>query len=318
MQWQQRRTHPRAERQLDEGLSTQHAPYHLRMEPNVLPLPQSHGVIWVDRHLHKNGGSTIREVMLRNEESGHCVYYGYTQTREGWARLVRYLMHGNSSAHRLPALCIEAHASQASAEFVSHRVPHLEKLRALYAKRQLPVRVVLTTRVREPLSYYLSFYRWRVAGMQRHGNVITLSRTRAVVNPIGSSFLEWAPRNLQSIGLLHGDVGALPTAQSRPAATQPHCSAAHWKRAPCLLTAVHCTRCRWSSLQGSRRVDTPECGPRHEGRIPTGWHIRSSRNAIIGSSSGCSATPLTSSPRWRRLMRHCCSRQMQPACHPSR
>ena len=28
--------------------------------------PSSGGVVWVDRHLHKNGGSTIREVKLRH------------------------------------------------------------------------------------------------------------------------------------------------------------------------------------------------------------------------------------------------------------
>ena len=89
---------------------------------------------------------------------------------------------------------------------MSARVPELLQLRALYAERSLPVRVVLTVRVREPLSYYLSFYRWRVAGLQRAGNRIYLTKTRYVVNPLGSSFLEWAPPNLQSTGLLHGDV----------------------------------------------------------------------------------------------------------------
>lgn len=177
-------------------------------------------LVWVDRHLHKNGGSTIREIMLRNEEAGRCVYYGYTQTREGWDRLMRELtrhrpwshggaahQHSNaSSLARPPSLCIEAHASQASAEFTSRRIPDLLRLRAHLAALALPARVVLTTRVREPLSYYISFYRWRVAGMQRAGNVIRLSASRSVVQPLGSSFLDWTPPNLQSVGLLHGDV----------------------------------------------------------------------------------------------------------------
>ena len=168
--------------------------------------PAASGTLWVDRHLHKNGGSTLREVMLRSEEAGHCLYYGYTQTREGWDRLVREMRTLNGSSSALPRLCVEAHASQASAEFASHRIPDLVGLRSHFAKLAVPVRVVLTTRVREPLSYYLSFYRWRVAGMQEHGNVIRLSPTRQVVQPIGSTFLEWAPKNLQSIGLYHGDV----------------------------------------------------------------------------------------------------------------
>ena len=45
-----------------------------------------------------------------------------------------------------------------------------------------------------------------VAGLQRAGNAIRLSPSRSVVNPIGSSFLEWTPPNLQATGLLHGDV----------------------------------------------------------------------------------------------------------------
>lgn len=165
------------------------------------------GVLWVDRHLHKNGGSTMREVMLRNEEAGRCTYYGYTQTHEGWERLIDAMRNNVSTADtRLPRLCIEAHASQASAEFTSRRLPQLIALREHFGRIGAPVRIVVTTRVRDPLSYYLSFYRWRVAGMQRHGNVITLSPRKSVVNPLGASFLEWSPRNLQSIGLLHGDV----------------------------------------------------------------------------------------------------------------
>ena len=45
------------------------------------------GTLWVDRHLHKNGGSTLREVMLRNEEAGNCLYYGYAITGEGFRAL---------------------------------------------------------------------------------------------------------------------------------------------------------------------------------------------------------------------------------------
>ena len=166
------------------------------------------GVLWVDRHLHKNGGSTLREVMLRNEEAGNCVYYGYQQTGEGWDRLMNAMRSNASVAdtRRLPRLCIEAHASTASADWTSRRLPELIGLREHFSRLGAPVRIVVTTRVREPLSYYLSFYRWRIAGMQRRGNVIRLSAHKSVINPLGASFLEWRPPNLQSIGLLHGDV----------------------------------------------------------------------------------------------------------------
>lgn len=163
-------------------------------------------LLWIDRHLHKNGGSTVREVMLRNEEAGRCVYYGYTQTHEGWRALMAELYSVKSSTPKLPALCIEAHASTASSDWTSHRLPAVIELRARLAALTVPARIVLTTRVREPLSYYMSFYRWRIAGMQRANNTIRLSATRTVVNPLGSGFLDWAPPNLQATGLLHGDV----------------------------------------------------------------------------------------------------------------
>ena len=177
--------------------------------------PPAAMALWVDRHLHKNGGSTIREVMLRNEEAGNCVYYGYTQTREGWTRLVSYLQSVNHTAAlsgarhssaSLPRVCVEAHASQASAEFVLRRIPDMLRLRARFSRLAIPLRVVLTVRVREPLAYYLSFYRWRVAGLQRGGGVIRLSAKKSLVQPIGTTFTDWAPPNLQAIGLLHGDV----------------------------------------------------------------------------------------------------------------
>jgi hypothetical protein len=119
------------------------------------------GVLWVDRHLHKNGGSTLREVMLRNEEAGNCVYYGYQQTGEGWDRLMNAMRSNASVAdtRRLPRLCIEAHASTASADWTSRRLPELIGLREHFSRLGAPVRIVVTTRVREPLSYYLSFYR---------------------------------------------------------------------------------------------------------------------------------------------------------------
>ena len=201
------------------------------------------GTLWVDRHLHKNGGSTLRETMLRNEEAGNCLYYGYTQTREGWNALTAALrtLNGSSSDARrrsatssqhplFPRLCIEAHASQASAEFTSLRIPDMLSLREHFRSNNIPMKVVLTTRVREPLSYYISFYRWRIAGMQRGGNVIRLSATKSVVQPLGSTFLDWAPENLQSIGLLHGDIelfaglkgGGWPGVYDRKTRRRPH------------------------------------------------------------------------------------------------
>ena len=90
--------------------------------------------IWLDRHLHKNGGSTIREVMLRNEEAGNCIYWGYGQTREGWKSTMSLLMALDGSEAKLPSLCIEAHASTASAIFVSHHLPQARQGTAGYGR----------------------------------------------------------------------------------------------------------------------------------------------------------------------------------------
>ncbi|KAL1514513.1 hypothetical protein AB1Y20_003612 [Prymnesium parvum] len=164
------------------------------------------GFVWLDRHLHKNGGSTVRELMRRHEEAGGCVYWGYSLSAESWPRLLRLLRSLNSSEARPPSLCVEEHGSAASARFVTTHLPDLLRLRELYRQQRVRVPIVLTTRVREPLSYYLSFYRWKILGMQLHGNRIALSPGHEAINPIGSSFLEWTPPNLQSVGLLHGDV----------------------------------------------------------------------------------------------------------------
>ena len=127
-------------------------------------------VLWLDRHLHKNGGSTMREVMLRNEEAGNCLYWGYALTNEGWASVMQYLRSVNSSHQRLPSLCMEEHASTASVQFILKHLPQLIELRAHYQRHGVRLPIVLTTRVREPLSYYLSFYRWRVRAPTRRRN----------------------------------------------------------------------------------------------------------------------------------------------------
>lgn len=81
----------------------------------------------------------------------------------------------------------------------------LLRLRAGFAAKSVPVRVFLVARVREPLSYYLSFYKWKIAGLQRQhpGNANTGRRA-----PYGRNFTQWAPHNLQASGLLFGDIDA--------------------------------------------------------------------------------------------------------------
>ena len=68
-------------------------------------------------------------------------------------------------------------------------LPSLRELSLLYSSRGIACPLVLVTRVREPLEYYLSFYRW--------GRWIPPTRQPGAY---GATFLEWVERvpNLQS------------------------------------------------------------------------------------------------------------------------
>ena len=57
-----------------------------------------------DRHVEKNGGSTMRVLMKRLEEHGECAYWGYYQSPQAWARVTEALRQGNVSGAP-PRLC---------------------------------------------------------------------------------------------------------------------------------------------------------------------------------------------------------------------
>ena len=76
-------------------------------------------------------------------------------------------------------------------------------------------KLVLATRLREPLSFYVSFYQWTVAWRQARETIpnsvrllwaghgapfhVSLSTWQKLnASAYGASMLEWAPRNLQS------------------------------------------------------------------------------------------------------------------------
>ena len=42
-------------------------------------VPPKRCAIFIDRHVHKNGGSTVRDLLLENERLGLGLYQGYTQ-----------------------------------------------------------------------------------------------------------------------------------------------------------------------------------------------------------------------------------------------
>ena len=152
--------------------------------------PMRKCAIVVDRHVHKNGGSTVRDLFLEHERTGHALYQGYTQMY--WHRDYRVLRRAAETAireQRTPehVLLIEAHFGWVEME--QSVLPSLRELSKIHKQNNIDCPLVLMTRVREPLDYYLSFYRWGVAFRQREDPA-----------SFGSNFLEWARRvpNLQS------------------------------------------------------------------------------------------------------------------------
>ena len=150
--------------------------------------PPKRCAIFVDRHVHKNGGSTMRDLLLENERLGHGLYQGYTQMY--WGRLFRTIrqLHSGAEAPR-QLLMYEAHFGWV--EYRDRVLPDLLQLRKL--RPDCPVHTLV--RIREPLEYYLSFYRWGVAFRQKQSPAA-----------FGATFVEWVEKmpDLQSTVLMRG------------------------------------------------------------------------------------------------------------------
>ena len=152
------------------------------------------GVV-LDRHVPKTAGTTVRSMLRENSRRGSCEYVGYDlgrtwQSRVGFkhrsfAELVHELQRPEAAERRL---CAEAHMVAGS--FWSD----LATLRASAYVRQC--RIVVMVRVREPFSWYVSFYNWAVRPRQRTG-----------LAKWGLNFTDWLPYNLQSRYMLHGSAG---------------------------------------------------------------------------------------------------------------
>ena len=157
--------------------------------------PNGKCFVLIDRHNHKTGGTTMREIMLQNARFGDCHYWGYGQDEPHWSRWLaaarRTLPAIGTTPGATPVkLCLEAHFPVFG--FMDTRVKRIAELRE--AARAPPgsgapgCTVLLTTRVREPLSFYLSYFKWDIAGRQAKGQT----------HIFGKSFLDWAPPDLQS------------------------------------------------------------------------------------------------------------------------
>lgn len=152
--------------------------------------------ILVDRHLEKNGGTTFNRVMHAAEAEGYCVFYALANSAE--FRKVLDTLRNLTSDEPPPRLCIEAHAYIDYSGYAwTQRLVDLAELRPLYARRNVPARLVFNVRLRRPLDHYLSFYVWIVAGRQ-------------IQKPeVGRNFTEWAlaTPNLQSELLVDSRMG---------------------------------------------------------------------------------------------------------------
>lgn len=126
----------------------------------------------LDRHIEKNGGTTMRTLLQTNDWQGRCTYQGYS-----WrAREVEALLRNGTR------VCGEAHTSVRN--FWSD-VQYLKSIRLNTAGGCSSVKVVL--RIREPFSFYTSWFLWPAAMDGRQ--------------PMNASTL---PCDLQSLILIYG------------------------------------------------------------------------------------------------------------------
>ena len=178
-----------------------------------VPLPACS--ILIDRHTHKNGGSSLRSIYRANDLYHDFLLHTYGPTMiskigtmlaamvvqalaagavhahgPGATRGVESHLHTNLSSGncllRAPLRYImEHHYTRQKAEvLVDHFGPRspLQRLAGV-----CECRVVLFTRIREPTSFYISFYRWTVWWRQQQNST-----------HFGRDLLQWAPPNLQS------------------------------------------------------------------------------------------------------------------------
>ena len=141
----------------------------------------------IDRHVHKNAGTSIRQVMqqLMDFDVVQVVERHGAITADEWVRLLRglesALVEPCSEALARTVVAIEAHDAAVPWDVF------MLALQRYRASKRTCCRVVLSTRTREPLDHYVSFYRWGVQPRYAAFN---------------KTFIQWAPANLQSTLLL--------------------------------------------------------------------------------------------------------------------
>ena len=149
------------------------------------------GLLWLDHHVHKNGGTSVRDMMRSAASEGGCVYWGYWLGL-GWEEALDLLREPANYGARL---CLEEHFPAEEPTSVLERHAQLQDLKHSMNDSSKPgraLRVLQTTRVREPLAYYISYFKWVIAGPQL-ANAPGFNKT----------FLEWSVPNLQCNLFLH-------------------------------------------------------------------------------------------------------------------
>ena len=123
------------------------------------------GALLLERHVEKNGGTTFRKMLHRAEQLGHCMYWGYQQRSVVWQQVVGALENVTIDSAP-PRVCIEAHNHIEYHLSWAERLQQLVALKRRFSERRIPINVHFHVRLREPLSYYLSFYLWIFAERQ--------------------------------------------------------------------------------------------------------------------------------------------------------
>ena len=160
-------------------------------------------IIWVDRHLHKTGGTTVREVMRRWHQLNQVQHIpGWSYSIKDWKGLLKRvsnLTKPDCGSLRGARFAVELHefAPTGTRWFEAEWMP---PLRALRQNPDACCQVLLSTRVRTPLDHYISFFRWGVESRR------------------SSTLEQWAPRSLQSVELLWGPYKAWLDGNLNPAA----------------------------------------------------------------------------------------------------
>ena len=190
-----------------------------------MPANHAPGFLLIDRHIEKNAGSTFRELLWKAESNGRCMYMGYMLRSAAWNGMLA-AMRNLTSESLPPRVCVEAHTGIDQVTPWLQRLEDVDRLRAELALRSVPMLVLLLLRLRNPLSFYISFFLWAVAERQAKAPA-----------KFGDSFEQWLRNvpNLQSELVL----------SSKAAATAGY--------APLWHKEIVAWRERWSSGAASER-----------------------------------------------------------------